>query len=407
MIKRELYFKLLREFRDKRLIKVVTGVRRCGKSTLLEMFSEHLLQGGVEERCVASINFEDPAYSKNLDWRFLYDELNSKLVSDKMNYIFLDEIQNVPEFERLTDGLFIKKNVDLYITGSNAFMLSSELATLLSGRYVEIKMLPLSFSEYVSTCRDRSRLDLIFNDYVRFGSFPYTTELPKQNSRVVDEYLAGIYNTVIIKDVVTRKSLNNPGRVIDIAKFVFDNIGSLTTYKKIADAMSGGGRNTDSRTIETYLNALEESFVIYPAEKFDLKGKKLLRTQKKYYVVDIGLRRVILGGDAFADIGRAFENIVYLELLRRGLTVFVGKTGDKEVDFIARRNDGEVLYYQVAYTAKEQSTLDRELGSLRAVKDNHRKFIITGDAEPVINFDGIEKINLIEWLLNESEIAEH
>jgi predicted AAA+ superfamily ATPase len=407
MIKRKLYFKLLRELRDKRLIKVVTGVRRCGKSTLLEMFSGQLLQSGVEEPCVIFINFEDPAYNKNLDWRFLYDELNSKLVSDKMNYIFLDEIQNVPEFERLADGLFIKKNVDLYITGSNAFMLSSELATLLSGRYVEIKMLPLSFSEYVSAFQDRSRLDLLFNDYVRLGSFPYVTELPKQNSRAVDEYLAGICNTVIIKDVVTRKSLNNPGRVVDTAKFVFDNIGSLVTYKKIADAMSSGGRNTDSRTIETYLNALEESFIIYPAAKFDLKGKKLLRTQKKYYVVDTGLRRAILGGDAFADIGRAFENIVYLELLRRGLTVFIGKTGDKEIDFIARRSDGEVLYYQVAYTAKEQSTLDRELASLRSVKDNHRKFLITGDVEPVINFDGIEKINLVEWLLSESDIAEY
>jgi predicted AAA+ superfamily ATPase len=276
MIKRELYFKLLEELRGKKLIKVMTGVRRCGKSTLLEMYREHLLQNGVEERCITSINFEDPAYNKNLDWRFLYDELNAKLVSHKMNYIFLDEIQNVPKFEKLANGLFIKKNVDLYITGSNAFMLSSELATLLSGRYVEIKMLPLSFSEYVSAFQDRSRLDLIFNDYVRFGSFPYVTELPKQNSRAIDEYLTGIYNTVLINDVVTRKSLNNPSRVIAVAKFIFDNIGNLATYKKIADAMSGGEKNTDSRTIEAYLSALEESFVIYPAEKFDLKGKRLL-----------------------------------------------------------------------------------------------------------------------------------
>jgi predicted AAA+ superfamily ATPase len=401
MIKRKLYFKLLRELRDKRLIKVITGVRRCGKSTLLEMYSEHLLQRGVEERCVIAVNFEDPAHNKNLDWRFLYDQLSAQLVSDRMNYIFLDEIQSVAEFERLVNGLFIKKNVDLYITGSNAFMLSSELATLLSGRYVEIKMLPLSFGEYVSAFQDISRLDLIFNDYVRFGSFPYVTELPKRDSRAVDEYLAGIYHTVIIKDVVTRKAINHTGRVIDAARFIFDNIGNLMTYKKIADAMSGGGRAADSRTVETYLSALEESFIIYSAERFDLKGKKLLRTQKKYYAVDTGLRRAILGGDAFSDIGRAFENIVYLELLRRGHTVFIGKTGEKEVDFVTRRGDGDVAYYQVAYTAKEQTTLDRELASLQAVKNNHRKYLITGDVEPKISFDGIEKINIIEWLLGD------
>jgi predicted AAA+ superfamily ATPase len=401
MIKRKPYFKLLQELRDKRLIKVITGVRRCGKSTLLEMFSEYLLQCGVEERRVIAINFEDPAYNKNLDWRFLYDKLSAQLVSNQMNYILFDEIQSVAEFERLVNGLFIKKNVDLYITGSNAFMLSSELATLLSGRYVEIKMLPLSFSEYVSAFQDISRLDLIFNDYVRFGSFPYVTELPKRDSRVVDEYLAGIYHTVIIKDVVTRKAINHPGRVIDAAKFIFDNIGSLMTYKKIADAMSSGGKVADSRTIETYLSALEESFIIYPVERFDLKGKKLLRTQKKYYVIDTGLRRAVLGGDAFSDIGRTLENIVYLELLRRGFTVFIGKTGEKEVDFIARRSDGEVSYYQVAYTAKEQTTLDRELASLQAVKNNYRKYLITGDVEPKISFGGIEKINLIEWLLGD------
>jgi predicted AAA+ superfamily ATPase len=402
MIKREPYFKLLQDLRDKRLIKVITGVRRCGKSTLLEMFSEHLLRCGVEERCIIAVNFEDPACNKNLDWRFLYDKLSAQLISHQMNYILLDEIQNVAEFERLANGLFIKKNVDLYITGSNAFMLSSELATLLSGRYVEIRMLPLSFSEYVSSFQDKSRLDLIFNDYVRFGSFPYVTELPKQNSRAADEYLAGIYHTVIIKDVVTRKAINHPGRVIDTAKFIFDNIGNLMTYKKIADAMSSGGRITDSRTIETYLSALEESFIIYPAERFDLKGKKLLRTQKKYYVIDTGLRRAILGSDAFSDIGRALENIVYLELLRRGLTVFIGKAGDIEVDFIARGSDGEISYYQVAYTAKERTTLDRELASLQAVKDNHRKYLITGDVEPKVSFGGIEKVNLIDWLLGET-----
>jgi len=402
MIKREQYISKLRQLKDTHLIKVISGVRRSGKSTLLEIFRDELLDHGTSQKQITFINFENPEYTDKIaDYMDIYRKINQSLVKNKMNYIFLDEIQNVPNFEKLVDGLFIKKNVDLYITGSNAYFLSGELATLLTGRNFEIKILPLSFAEYVSAFRDKSRLDLIFQNYLDYGAFPQTIDLFNIDPSLVREYLLGIYNTILLKDVIARKGVNDREILEHVAQFLLNNIGNFTNPKSISDYMGSNYRKVAPQTIDNNLSALSDSFLFYSVNRYDIKGKMYLQTQQKYYTIDTGLRSAVLGNQANIDRGHILENIVFLELLRRGGQVWIGRTKDgKEVDFVVKNSKGETEYYQVAETIREEKIKNRELSALNNIDDNNRKYIITLDPEKN-NFNGIEQINAIDWLLKE------
>ncbi|MDR3305603.1 MAG: ATP-binding protein [Clostridiales Family XIII bacterium] len=398
-IKRERYMKKLRELRDEHIIKVIVGVRRCGKSILLEMFRDELSASGVNEKQLTYINFEEPENidAKTYTWRDVYDRIRGKLQADKMNYVFLDEVQNVPDFERMVDGLYAKKNVDLYVTGSNARFMSSRIATLLSGRHIEIKMLPFSFAEYVSAY-ENPNAEQLFQDYLNYGAFPQAADFVKNHKAgLVNDYLTGIYNTVVIKDVMTRQGVSNTKTAANIMRFMLDNIGNMTSPKGISDTMTADNQAVSRPTVVNYLTALAESFLIYPVMRFDVKGKKLLQNYEKYYTVDAGLRKVVLGSKANADMGRVLENIVYLELLRRENIVRVGRAGEKEIDFVIVDTNGNTSYYQVALTVREEKTLERELSSLRGIDDSP-KYLLTLDPEER-NFDGIRQINAIKWLL--------
>jgi len=395
MIKRNEYLNQLISFRDKRLIKVVTGIRRCGKSTLLEIYHEELLKNGVADNQITSVNFEDADYECLMDRKVLYDYVVNRLIPDKMNYILLDEIQHVNEWQRVVDSLFIKKNCDVYITGSNAYLLSGELATLLSGRYVEIKMLPLSFAEYISAFPDKTELSRKYAAYLTNSSFPYTLELSKPKD--IRAYLDGIYNSVILKDVIKRKRIADVSALEDVIRFVFDNIGNLCSIKKIADTLGSGGRSISVHTVGGYLDALCDSFILYRASRYDIKGKRYLKTGDKHYIADVGLRYYLLGPHK-ADMGRALENVVYLELLRRGNEVRIGKVGNAEVDFIATNESGPE-YYQVALTVRDTSTLSRELASLDSISNHSQKFLLTLDDDPMVSHNGIKQLNALDWLL--------
>ncbi|MCL1875424.1 MAG: ATP-binding protein [Synergistaceae bacterium] len=395
MILRGEYLKQLISFRDKQLIKVITGIRRCGKSTLLELFRDELLKSGVTERQITAINFEDAEFERLTERKALYGYIKERLIPDKVNYIFLDEIQHVQEWQRTVDSLFIKKNCDVYITGSNACLLSGELATLLSGRYVEVKMLPLSFSEYVSTFPERSDLSRKYNSYLTNSSFPYTLAL--SNTKDIRAYLDGIYSSVLLKDVVKRKKIADVSVLESVIRFMFDNIGNLCNAKKIADTLTSGGRKISVHTVEAYLAALCDSFILYKSGRYDVRGKQYLKTGEKYYIADMGLRHYLLGPQK-ADMGRALENVVYLELLRRGYDVRIGKVGSSEVDFIAA-NEWGVEYYQAALTVRDENTLFRELKPLDSIRDHNPKFLLTLDEDPVATHNGIKQINALDWLL--------
>lgn len=395
MIPRDEYLKLLIEFKDKELIKVATGIRRCGKSTLYELYREYLKSTGISEKQIISVNLEDPEFDDIREYKDLYNYVSDRLVADKMNYVFLDEVQKVHDFQEACDGLYIKKNVDLYITGSNANILSGELATLLSGRYVEIKMQPLSFKEYVNALGEPTDLTRKYRDYIENGSFPYILELNGKKAKSI--YLEGIYNSVVLKDVISRKKVLDVPMLENVIKFMFDNIGNPTSATKIANSLTSAGRKISTSTVESYLKALQESFIIYKAERYDIKGKQLLETGGKYYVADIGLRYYLLGTKK-ADRGHILENIVYLELLRRGYEVYVGKSGNTEVDFIAVNEEG-TEYYQVAYTVADDTVLERELKPLDTIADHNQKFLLTMDDEPITSHNGIKQIYVLDWLL--------
>ncbi|HOB70831.1 MAG TPA: ATP-binding protein [bacterium] len=395
MIKRDMYLKKLIGFKDHPLIKVITGIRRCGKSTLLELFREYLLENGVKNDQIISINFEDMNFSNLDDAQKLHDFVDSRLKKNAKNYVFLDEIQKVVDFQKAVDGLYIKKNVDIYITGSNAHLLSGELATLLSGRYVEIEMLPLSFKEYIEFT-GKNDLSRKFADYVRYSSFPFAVYLNNDAGKVRD-YLSGIYNTVILKDVVAKKKIADMLMLESVVRFMFDNIGSLMSTKKIADTMTSDGRKISTHTVESYISALMDSFIIYRAKRYDVKGKQYLKTNDKYYICDIGLRSFLLGNKG-GDAGYVLENVIYLELLRRGYDVYVGKVGDKEVDFVAIKQD-TVEYYQVALTVRDENKLKTELASLQAISDHNPKYLLTLDDDPPANHNGIKQINAIDFLM--------
>jgi predicted AAA+ superfamily ATPase len=408
MIKREQYLEKLRQLRDANLIKVATGIRRAGKSTLLTMFRQELIDDGVQQNATRYINFEDPAFYRPDDWRGIYDEIVANLVKDTKNYVFLDEIQNIKEFERLADGLFVRDDVDLYITGSNAYMLSGELATLLSGRYIEIRVLPLSFAEYIKFWQakglayDRRSL---FARYIQLGGFPEVANLLTSGlNGQISDYLSTIYNTVVEKDIMTRYNFS-PNPVFDnVLRFSLDSLGNLISpnnIKNTINANRGKDGQVSLERVDKYLTAFTESFILNKALRFDIKGKNLLKTLNKYYCVDTGLRNNLLGKDS-ADRGHLLENVVYLELLRRDHKVWVGKIDEKEVDFVIQTPAGYTEYYQVTETMLGEQTRERELSAFNKIADHNAKYVITMDAGNV-SHNGIKQVNAVEWLLGETK----
>ena len=406
-IDRDNYLSILKNFKDQQIIKVISGIRRCGKSTLLEIYQDYLINNGVSKNQIISINFENADYEELQDRKKLYEYIKNKLVKGKKTYIFLDEIQNVYEFEKTVDSLFINKEVDLYITGSNAYLLSSELATLLTGRYIEIKMLPLSFKEYISAFDAQTDISRKFRDYLRYSSFPQAVELYKINPENIHMFLDGIYNTILFKDVMQRKGITDKNLLERITKYLYDNIGNRTSIKSIVNNIEGLEKNSSYNTISNYINALLDSYLIFRTNRYDIKGKEYLKTQEKYYAIDIGLRYYMLGQNSGKDMGHILENVVYLELLRRGYKVYIGKLDKLEVDFVAKKTDNTV-YYQVALTTRSESDnenkiLDRELTPLKKINDNYPKYILTLDDDLDADFDGIKKRNVLDWLLEEKD----
>ncbi len=398
VIERPSYLDELKRWKDKDLIKVVTGIRRCGKSTLFELFINYLKDTGIKDEEIIHINLEDADYNFK-DYKELYDYIIEKIDKEKQYYIFLDEVQNVPKFQKAVDSLYIKKNIDVYITGSNAYLLSGELATLLSGRYIEIKMLPLSFKEYVSAFNDNNYQKL-FLDYMKNGGMPGNLSVLQTNPNDIDKYLDGIFSTIVYKDIMARNNITDKMLLESVLKFIFDSIGSPISTKKISDTLTSNGITTSNHTVENYITAYLESFLIYKAERFDVKGKNLLARDYKYYVVDTGLRSYLLGKKANSDMGHILENIVYLELLRRGYKVYVGKVDELGVDFVTENRDG-LKYYQVALTTRDEKVLERELRSLRKTGDHYPKYLLTLDMDLETDYDGITKINVIDWLLKD------
>lgn len=398
MIERQEYLKQLISFKDKDLIKIVTGIRRCGKSTLFDLYIDYLKEQGISEKQIIKINLENPDMNFN-DYMELYNYVKKQLGKDKKYYVFIDEVQNVDNFQKAVDGLYINKNIDLYITGSNAYLLSGELATLLSGRYVEIKMLPLSFKEYLSAFEENIDKQEKLLDYFKYGSLPQTIELFKTDPDLINSYLDGVFSTVVYKDIMTRNKINNKLILESVLKYIFSNIGSQITTKRISDTLTSMNRPTSNHTVENYISAFLEAFLLYKVDRFDVKGKNVLSSGYKYYIVDLGFRNYLLGKKAGQDMGHILENIIYLELLRRGYRVYTGKVDDLEIDFVAEDKNG-LAYYQVALTTREEKTLERELKSLQKTGDFYPKYLLTMDRDLETDYDGIRKINVIDWLLD-------
>jgi len=397
-IVRQDYLNTLISLRDKNLIKLLTGVRRSGKSTAMQQFRDHLLSDGVKEQQIAFINFED---IENLKWlndlQGLYNYITSQLDLSKPCYVFLDEVQNVKEFERLVDGLYVKPNIDVYVTGSNAYLLSSELGTLLTGRYYAIPVLPFSFKEYLLTQEDISRTDILFAKFMQNGGLPGTIELPENTIR---NYVKGVIENIIQKDVMVRYKWQNQDYFKKTTEFLFDSIGSVISPKKITNTLQSSGIKISHNTIGNYLGALNECYLFYKVKRFDVKGKQLLMTQEKYYTVDLGFKKFFLGEKYNNDLGHNLENIVYLELIRRGNEVYVGKADNTEIDFVVKTPKGDKEYYQVAWSTKEQSTFEREIRPFELIKDFNKRVLLTTDVEPETSYKGIQKLNVIDWLLS-------
>ena len=408
MVIRKDYLSRLLAWKNEQVIKVVTGIRRCGKSTLLKQFQDRLVEDGVSQEQIISINFEDLDYEDLLDYKALYAYIKERLCPDKMTYIFLYEIQKVDSFQKAVDSLFIKENTDIYITGSNAYLLSGDLATLLTGRYVEISMLPLSFAEYLECTHETSEQAMA--SYLRFGGFPYLTQM-ENTAEKVDTYLEGIYNTVVVKDIEDRQLRKNPDpnkrKITDItllktiARYLASVVGRPVSVKSVSDYLVSSGRKVSPNTVDDYMEALQESFIFYPVERFDINGKQLLKVNRKWYIVDLGLRNHILSKKRY-DLGFSLENIVFFELLRRGFKVNVGKNGDAEVDFVAQKK-GVLHYYQVTADMTNEDTFDREIRPLQSIKDNYEKTILTMDHMTPGDYEGIKVVHLLDWLLEKNE----
>ena len=395
MIQRPQYLDELKSFKDKKLIKVVSGIRRCGKSTLFDLYCEYLQSIGIGAEQIIRVNLESGEFYDIKDYQQLYAYIKARIIDGKQNYVFIDEVQNIENFQKAVDSLFILDNCDVYITGSNAYLLSGDLATLLSGRYIEIKMLPLSFKEYLSALPDQTDLIIKYNNYLQNSSFPYALYL--DSPQEIAAYLEGIYNTILVKDVVTRTRIADVTMLESVIEYLFDNIGNLSTTTKISNTLTSAGRKIAVATVETYISALLESFIIYKAPRYDVKGRQYLTAGAKYYVADLGLRYYLLGNKK-TDLGHILENIVYLELLRRGYQVYVGKVNTAEIDFVVQSSSGEE-YYQVAYSVLDDNTLQRELAPLEAIKDHNPKYLLTMDFMPPVSHNGIRQINVLEWLL--------
>lgn len=398
-IYRAQYMNKLESLKDKKIIKVLTGVRRSGKSTILNEFRNQLIKIGVSQKNIIAINFEDNSNIKLLDPNLLHEYIIKNTDEEKMNYIFLDEIQNVPEFEKCVDSLFLRDYLDIYITGSNSYMLSGELATFLTGRYIQIHVLPLSFKEYISYYGESDELKK-YNEYIVYGGFPYLINLEGSTEKI--DYLDSIYNTVIMKDVISRKKVNDPMVLESICKFLFDNIGSNVSTKKISDTLASYGRKNSVHTVEEYLNALLESYILYKVNRYDIKGKQLLKTQEKYYLSDLGLRTYLLGKSYNRDLGHILENVIFLELKRRGYRIYIGKNDLNEIDFVIETED-DLIYIQVALSVRDEKTLERELKPLQNISDHYRKYIITLDYD-VNNYNGIKQIGALDFLLGRIDL---
>ena len=394
-IERKEYLDKLVRYKDKQVIKVITGIRRCGKSTIMEIYRDWLMEHGIEEKQIVYINFEDFDFFELRDPMRLFEYMKSKILKDKNMYVFFDEIQHVENFPDVVNSINLRPNVDMYITGSNAYMLSNEIATLLSGRYIEIPMLPLSFKEYAKATNGLANLQKTYNEYIVRSSFPYTLDFDTQSE--ISDYLNSVYNTIVVKDIMSRKRLQDPMMLESVIRFTADNIGNILSTKRIADLMTAEGRKIDQKTVERYLFALCETFFVYEVKRYNIKGKQLLKTLGKYYLVDIGMRRMLLGSRSF-DAGRILENIVYLELMRRQKKVYIGKSDNLEVDFVTI-DENNTTYYQVAATVRDETTLKRELKSLQLIDDQYPKYILTLDDDPTADYNGIKRINVLKWLV--------
>lgn len=407
MVQRTEYLNVLKNWKDEQIIKVITGIRRCGKSTLLTLYQDYLRTQGITEDQIISINFEELENESLLDYKSLYDHIKQRLHEEKTTYIFLDEIQRVADFQKTVDSLYVKKNIDIYITGSNAYLLSGELATLLSGRYIEINMLPLSFAEFCEIKGGNDK-DSLLAEYMKNGSLPYVAMLDGSTEKA-DMYLEGIYNTIIVKDIEDRQKRKeqdpNKRKITDIAllknisKFLASSVGNPISIKSIADYITSSGRSVSYNTVDDYVEALVEPYIFYPVERYDVLGKQLLKTNQKMYIVDLGIRRHLLPRKKY-DLGFSLENVVFLELLRRGYEVSIGKVGTTEIDFVARKNDN-VYYYQVTASMVEESTFEREMAPLRNINDNYPKTVITLDRFTLGNYEGIQVVNAVDWLLDQ------
>ena len=401
MILRTSYFNQLLQLRDQDLIKVVTGIRRCGKSTLLQAFQQYLLTDNVAADAICFLNFEERENAHFQTWEEVYDFIISQLSVATKRYVFLDEVQLIPRFEKLVDALYVKKDIDLYITGSNAYLLSSELSTMLSGRYIAINLHPFSFAEYVTAFPEVSDMGRLFRQYMNGSCFPESVTLSKVAPEQENIYLQSLYDTVVVKDIVQRQKLRKFDTLQRVLNFVFDSVGSVVSPNNIADTLR---RNTQEplshNTVLKYLRYFSESYLIYPVCLYNIKGKRLLESNYKYYVVDLGLKNILHTNTPTTDLGHKLENVVYFELLRRGGTVYAGRTDNGEVDFVVQHYDGTRSYYQVAYTANDEKTLKRELSSLRNIRDSHPKYLLTLDYD-TSNIDGIQRVNVIDWLLKQ------
>jgi predicted AAA+ superfamily ATPase len=401
MILRTSYFNQLLQLRDQDLIKVVTGIRRCGKSTLLHAFKQHLLIDGVAADAICFLNFEERENAHFQSWEQVYDFIISNLSAAAKRYVFLDEVQLIPHFEKLVDALYVKKDIDLYITGSNAYLLSSELSTMLSGRYIAINLHPFSFAEYVTAFPEVSDMGKLFRQYMNGSCFPESVTLSKVAPEQENIYLQSLYDTVVVKDIVQRQKLRKFDTLQRVLNFVFDSVGSVVSPNNIADTLRKNTQEPLSHnTILKYLRYFSESYLIYPVRLFNIKGKRLLASNYKYYVVDLGLKNILHTNAPTIDLGHKLENVVYFELLRRGGTVYAGRTDNGEVDFVVQHYDGTRAYYQVAYTANDEKTLKRELSSLRNIRDSYPKYLLTLDYE-TSNIDGIQRVHVIDWLLKQ------
>lgn len=402
LIERKQYMQQLRNLKDQNIIKVISGVRRCGKSTLLMMFADELINNGVQQEQIQFYNFEDLDTLAIGDIYQIHTHIKERLVEDKPNYIFLDEVQNIKEFQRLVDSLYIKPNVDVYITGSNAYMLSGELATLLTGRYVEINLLPLQFSEYynfiILKSPNLSKIDILAN-FIHYGGVPEYIKQLQISEKQADLFADSILKTIVEKDIFQRLGITNKHDFNKILDYIFDSVGSYVSPRSISDTLRSNGTVVDKQTVAKYLDAMCDAYLIYKVPRFEIKGKGLLQTLNKYYVVDPCFAKVRLKKGILKDRSHWLENMVYLELIRRNKDVFIGKRNNLEVDFVVIDNSGYTSYYQVAWTTENPDTLEREIASLKAIKDSNPKYLLTTDMDFNPVYDGIRKLNVIDWML--------